>query len=200
MKKLIGILTILLIVNLTFAQDDVAFFEPFENNVNNWTISDTEDASSKIKNGFFIVRNKKKDYTYRFWRSIPIQESSDFAFESKLKQISGSTNHGYGLVWNSNGWGNSYTFEISSNGYFRLTYYKDDKNIVWKEWTKTPYINALGEYNILKVEKIDKKNNFYINGNLVYTCEYKTALGSYQGYYLGTSMIVMIDYMQITET
>ena len=75
MKKLLVILTTLLIVNITFAQDDVAFFEPFDNNANNWTISDTDDASSKIQNGFFVIRNKKKDYTYRFWRQIPIQES-----------------------------------------------------------------------------------------------------------------------------
>ncbi len=176
-----------------------AYTENFDNNVKKWSILDNENASAKIENGFYIIRNKKADYTYRFWRSVPLNEEEDFIYEAKLKQITGKENYGYGLVWNSQNWENSYNFEVSSNGYYRIYKTKDGTKTNWKEWTKSEHVFPLGSYNILKIEKKDKNLNFYINTEKVYTRAYEYALGEYNGFYLGTAMIVMVDYMKITE-
>ena len=175
MKKQTLIFGILFLLSISsFAQyDDIAFEDNFNDNTHNWTISDTEDMSSKISNGYFTIAYKKVGYNYRVWTNIALQESHDFAYEAKLKQTAGETNQGYGLVWNSYGWANSYTFEISSNGYYRISYYEAKTKTTWKDWTQSTYINGLGKFNILKVEKKGANYNFYINSNLVYTRPYK---------------------------
>ena len=202
MKKQTLILGILLfLLNSSFAQyDHIAFSDDFNNNDNNWTVSETDELSSKISNGYYTIKYKKEGYSYRFWRSFNMQESHDYAFETKLKQIDGETNYGYGIVWNAYGWGNSYTFEIKSNGYYRISYYEDNKKTTWKDWTASSYINGLGKFNILKVEKKGLDYNFYINNKLVSTHPYKASFGSYQGFYVDGNITVSVDYMKITES
>ncbi len=201
MKKifitLIGFILFFLTANSQ--TDNDAYTENFDNNKKNWSIFDNDNASAKIENGFYVIRNKKSDFTYRFWRSVPLDDEEDFIYEAKLKQISGKESYGYGLVWNSKGWEDSYNFNISSNGYYKIYQTKGGERTDWKPWTKSEHILPLGSYNMLKIEKKAKKLNFYINNNLVYTHDYEYALGAYNGFFLGTSMIVMVDYMKITE-
>ena len=199
MNKLISLLVLLMIATSLIAQDDTYYFDDFDDNTNLWKEFSDDDASAKIQNGFFVIHNKKLNSIYRFWRDVYIQETSDFSIKVRMKQISGPENYGYGIIWNSYGWKNSYNFEISSNGYFRIYYYNEGTKTDIQAWTKTEHINALGVYNILKIDKTEDSLKFYINENEVYTCAYYEAFGSNLGFVLGQNIMSMVDYMEIKE-
>ncbi len=181
------------------AQDDTYYFDDFDDNTNSWNIFSDDDASAKIQNGFFVIQNKKINTVYRFWRSVYMDETSDFSIVVRLKQLSGPENYGYGIIWNSYGWENSYNFEISSTGYYRIYYNSEGEKTNIKDWTESSYINGLGVYNILKIKKTDNVLTYYINDNEIYTGTYSNSFGANTGFVLGHNITAMVDYMEITE-
>lgn len=200
MKKIIFTLLLFLTIYHIHAQDDIYYFDDFDGNTTYWNEFSNSDASAKISNGFFMIQNKKINTTYRFWRNIYINENSDFTVTARIKQIAGPDNYGYGIIWNSYGWQNSFNFEISSNQFYRIYYYKNSVKNDLIEWTSdTVNINKLSKFNILKIEKKDDELYFFINDFEVYNCKYITSFGPNAGFVLGQNITSMVDYMEIKE-
>ncbi len=188
------------VIKLAFSQTTtIKFTDSFDNNYNLWKEAEDENTSSKIETGHYVLQNKITGTTYRFFKNIYLSDKKDFEITLKLKQLTGPDNYGFGIMWNSYGWQNSFNFEISSNGYFRLYKYESEKKTDIKEWTLTNLINPLGEYNVLSIRREDKKMNFYINDSLVFYCNYEKSLGSNMGFIVGQNMIVMVDQLEVKE-
>jgi len=199
MKKLLLLICFICFLNYVNSQSVSKFFDDFDDNSNLWKEIDETDASSKIQNGFFVLHNKKTSTIYRFWRTVYLEETKDFTISTRIKQIAGPENYSYGLIWNSYGWKNSYNFEISSNGYYRIYYLLNEIKYDIKNWTTSSAINGLGTYNILSVEKESQKLNFYINDTLVFNSDYYVSMGSNVGFVMGQNIVAMVDYIDIIQ-
>lgn len=200
MKTSICVLLLLLFsINQLSAQRDIVLEEDFIDNRNNWLIIDTKDATTSNPRGYYMINHKVKNGSYRFWKSIFINPEEDFTIESRLKQIAGPEDYGYGLVWASSGWDNSYSFQVSSNGYFRVYQYTHGNFRAIKNWTQSEAINGLGTYNILKVAKKGSFWIFYINDKEVFTCYKKQFLGSNSGFVVNSTSIIMVDNFKIKQ-
>ena len=115
-----------------------------------------------------------------------------------MKQTKGSENQGYGLVWGSIGWEDSFEFIITSSGYYSIGGYKKSKYFAIKEWTKSTKINLLGRYNIIAIEKDGINLNFFINNEQVHTCRFKKFNGQVHGFILKSNITAVVDYYKIT--
>ncbi|MBN1251444.1 MAG: OmpA family protein [Bacteroidales bacterium] len=187
------ILSILLFGINTLAQNNSKFIEDFNDNSNNWNIENSKDASSKVLNGVFYLNHYKNSASWRFWKEFIFETDKTFNIDVKLKQTSGAEDGGYGIVWGSNGWKNSYHFTISSNGEFAIWGYKNEEFFEWKKWSAFSKIKPFGEYNTLSIKKLMGNMYFYINGSLAYNHRFEPFFGSFFGFVVGKETNVIVD-------
>jgi len=198
MKKIfIFLFTSVFIISSYSQKIPIVFDENFDNNALNWYLGDAEDASSEISSGYFYIYNKQTNYDYRFWNSFDFDSKKDFVVESKIRQVYGETDHGYGLMIASDGVDENYNFEITSQGYYR-TSNKSDGSYDDNDWKKTQYINAKGKYNVLKIKKSRGYLYYYINGNLVNTQKFGRVFGKDYGFVLRGKTKAQVDYLKIS--
>lgn len=193
-KKIFFIFTFIFIGFGLKAQTNVLFEDNFNSNTNNWLIANNANVQTQIYSGKYVMTHKNEGTSWRFWHSIYLDPSKDFYIEGKVKQSKGATNYGYGLVWGASGWGNSYSFIISSNGQYRIYGYKDKKIFVIKDWTISSDIKKMGNYNVLGVQRKEDKMNFFLNGKQIHTCDNKGFYGSYSGFMASDTMTIEADY------
>ncbi|MEN8123241.1 MAG: hypothetical protein ABFS35_23085, partial [Bacteroidota bacterium] len=181
----------------SFAQSEYQFMDDFNDNSRNWSITNNQDIRSQIFNSSYKITHLRKTLSYNFWRQFAINVDDDFFIETKLKQVSGVDNWGYGIVWGARGWDNSYKFTISSNGMFKVGGYKNSKYFEWQKWKVSKKIMPLGQNNVLAIKRIEDKLYFYINNTLVYTHKFEQFFGTYMGFILEKNMSVAVDFLRI---
>ncbi len=195
MKTLIFILIILTSFGLNAQNLTLLYDENFDDNSNNWDVSDNDDAGSELTNGYYFIKDKTTT-DYRFWTQFAIDKSSDFIVECKLRQVYGDSDEGYGIFVVSDGVNNNYNFEVKSDGHFRVskqiggTY--DNYN-----WILNSNIKAKGEYNILKIKKSNGYLYYYVNDKMLTAQKYSGSLGNDFGFVLRSKMKIQIDYLKI---
>lgn len=197
-KKVLNLIIIIFFVYYSsLAQSEYQFTENFNNNRRNWSVSENKDIKTKVENGFYVMQHKRIEGSYNFWKDFAINTNADFYIETKLKQVSGVDNWGYGIVWGARGWDNSYKFAITSNGMFKVACRKNSNYFEWQEWKISSKINPLGQNNVLAIKKIADKLYFYINNTLVYTHKFEQFFGTYTGFVLENKMSVAADFIRI---
>jgi len=201
MKKLIFQLIFLFSTSLIFSQtSETIYFEDFTDNSDKWEESSKPSEFAKVMNGTYFIKTDATLALRWFGRQIFIDYREDFKIESKMKQIGGLETQGYGIVWGSRGWDNSYYFTITSSGYFNVGSYNFGFYNEIKDWTKSTAINTLGNYNNLVVEKTGVNLNFYINDVKVYTTDFKYFKGQVHGLILFQDVSVSVDEFKVTKT
>lgn len=172
------------------------FNEDFNDNNNGWSIENTDIRYSSINNGIYHVERKSKSGRNFYWVTSKFRQCIAYETEIKIKFISGAENSGYGFIWASTDANNTNIFDITTTGYFMIDYYKRDKYLEAVKWTKTDYLNKIGEYNILKIKKENNIFTYYINGNIVYTTKNIFTVGDKFGFSLSKNMKVEVDYIK----
>lgn len=189
---------IFFLANFSSAQIENKFIENFNNNNKQWSVTEDKDIKTKIENGFYVMQHKRSSASYNFWQDIEMDTGQDFYIETKLEQITGVDNYGYGLVWGTRGWDNSFNFVVSSNGYYRVSGYKAEEYFEWQAWKKNERIGPKGDFNVLAVKKTSDNLFFYINNSLVYTHKFQRFYGNKIGFNIGRSMTVKADYLKVS--
>ncbi len=199
MKKIFLSIVLLIFVFKIYGQLPVLLHENFNESDSQWSEYDNDNASAKIKGGYFYLNNKTSKFIYRFYNSKYVDPNKNFEISAKLKQISGIDNYGYGIIWHTESWSNGYAFVVSSNKYFRIYGYKDEKYDEIKAWTASDVIKEKGKNNVLKVTKYGNTFRFYINGIKVFTASNLEARGFNQGFILTSKMMVVVDEFEIRQ-
>jgi len=201
MKKILLLIILLISVNLIIAQtSETVYYEDFSDNSDNWEESTKVSEYAKVSNGTYLIKTDKT-LAYRwFGRQIFIDYREDFRISAKMKQTAGYDNQGYGIVWGSRGWQDSFYFSITSNGYYNVGSYNFGFYTKVKDWTKSTAIKPLGTYNELVVEKEGINLYFYINDVKVYTCDFEIFKGQVHGFVLFQNVSVEIDEFKVTKT
>jgi outer membrane protein OmpA-like peptidoglycan-associated protein len=197
MKKILIFFFALFNLSLGFSQKiPLLLNEEFNDNSRNWYLGDDDESSSDILNGYFYIYNKTPDYSYRFWNSFKFDTNKDFIVESKIRQVYGDKNYGYGIFIAADGLKSNYNFEITSTGYYRTSIQKNGKYDD-KKWIKSNTIKPFGQYNILRIVKKGDFLYYYINGTLVDAQKFEGPFGNNYGFVLRTKMKAQIDYLKI---
>ncbi len=178
------------------AQYDIYFYEDFNSNKRNWSIKNTADVQTFIKDGYYQIEHKRTSASYNFWREFNIANDKEFYIETKIKHLNGVKDWGYGIVWGAASWKNSYNFLIAETGYYSIGKYKNGSWTELKKWTKSTAIKQ-GEYNKLAIRYKFNKLDFYINGQKVASLNYLAFYGNYIGFILYHNMTVSVDYLKV---
>ncbi len=197
--KNIILFLIFVIQSLSYSQKTISFDEQFNDNSKNWYEYDQPTYASKIQNGIFRIKLDIETGIWKIKKDMYIEPNKDFIIESEIKQISGISNHGYGIIWGAKDDNNLYTFLISSDGHYMIYYNKDGKYFEIKNWTESSLIKPIGENNKLKLKKEFGNWNFYINNQFVYNCSAMKFFGTQNGFVINNKMTIEVDNINIKQ-
>jgi len=172
-------------------------FEGFNSNSNNWTTSNTSDASVQVSNGDLIINHKKSSGGWAPTISKYVDTSRDFRITGRFKKVKG-VNNGFGLAFGRKDSQNQNQFFISSNGSYIINKSVNGKRTYIKNWTESSYIKTgNGAKNNLKVQKKGSAYKFYINNNLVYTSYSVKFYGDKIGFIVYDKQKIAVEYLSM---
>ncbi|MEA2041619.1 MAG: OmpA family protein [Bacteroidota bacterium] len=198
MKKiLLSVFVLVIFVSVGHSQMQDLFNEQFSDNSNNWYLPDKEGTKGQISDGKMYMTCGSNYASYRFWRTVEIPQNADFEIEAKIKKLKGNNKY-YGIVWGAESWDNSYNFDISSSGNYRIWGYNNKKVFYIKEATASRQISSSGN-NTLKIKRTKAGLSYYINGTKVYSSAYKYFFGNYVGFLVDKNAGIVADFLVIRQ-
>lgn len=164
-------------VNPTYSSNNgaILFSEDFQTFKNNWYSNyDFKDSNyiyistlENPDNHFYLFRNRKYNSGYIVpipFNSIP---SANYSIEISAKHHDGVENSGYGIKFGGSGWNNIYNFNISANGYYRISKKQNGEYADVVPWTVSSALYSGSAANKLEVRVFSNYTEFYINGQYV---------------------------------
>ena len=165
------------------------FRENFDSdkNPNKWILEDKKDYTSKIipEKGL-LMENKIENKGFRQTIHIPIDITEDFSIETIVDFKKGSDNTGHGLIWGFKDWNNYYYFLISANGYYKIGAKTDGLIFEFQKWETSQYINKNASRNTIKVNRVNDKMYYSINGRIVFSEDFYSLKGNHVGFYISS--------------
>lgn len=180
-----------------FAQQNVLFHDDFVDNSNRWTIYNLSTIKTSIDSGHYVIHKPVGSYGQWLFHALYFDEDEDFEIQTRIKQVSGATNSGFGFCWGTGSWKDSYNFLITSTGYFKTLTYRDSEVVDSCQWKKISALKPHGQYNILGVKQQQKILYFSINGQLVHTKPATPFRGNYVGFVMFEPMRIAVDYFTV---
>jgi len=160
----------------------VLLSEDFSNNRLKWPVASDEKKEFKVSDGkYYFSHKREKSGWYVSQKIKGFNAYRDFKIDVTAKHLSGITNNGFGIVWGIEG-KNSFHFQISANGYFRLAKNLDGKFINVSGWKKSSKVIKANRLNRIGVEKRGNTLYCYINGTSVYQTAFEPFNGSRVGF------------------
>ena len=199
MKKIA--LSILLITSTLFLfsqESNIIYYEDFNDKSNGWETFNNITEFAHISDGKYVIKSSMTQSLRWYGMQIFIDYRKNFRIEAKMRQTDGYKNQGYGIVWGSKGWEDSFEFIVTSSGFYSIGGYDNEEYFQIKGWTKSSKINRMSRYNILAIEKDGINLNFYINNEQVHTCRFKVFYGQVHGFILRQNVTAEVDYLKIT--
>jgi len=162
------------------------FEENFKNNSNDWTLHNNSDMVQEIRDEQFYFYNKTNGSGYKQYLSLPFDLNNDFSIETTINLKKGDNDFGSGLLWGAKDWDNYYSFQITRDGFYKITAKDKGVNTTFgKKWTESGLINTGYASNKLKILKGDGEYLFVINGSVVHSEKVYKIRSSNIGFYLG---------------
>jgi OmpA-OmpF porin, OOP family len=200
MKHFVVFSLILFFVSGVSSQTRVVVDEDFSANHYSWKEEDKEGISTKISKGKFSLEstNDKSQWTFINTDLQPNEEN--FEIETSIELLDGPDNFGYGIVFGMyKDWSDYKCFYISSNGYYRLTHFYDNKSHTIIDWKKTDLVKKRGA-NGMKIRRNYNCIEFLLNDVVAFShCEFKWH-GSKFGYIVSAKQKISVDYLKITAS
>jgi len=141
---------------------NVVFSDPLTSNTNGWS----NDQHCFFRSDGYHVKGDGVDSWECF---APTDVPNDFSAQVRVKQISGATNDGYGIVFRHPGQGDGYLFLIDGNGHWSIQKCSGTTCSVLANWhTSGGVIRAgLNEENVVKVTASGSHFVFFANGKQI---------------------------------
>ncbi len=124
---------------------------------------------------------------------------ADFSAEVKTEFLDGDDNQGYGLMFRTQDYENSYVFCISGNGYLELGGYKKGNWFTISKWERSDIIRKNG-VNFVKVECRGTTISLFINGQFIKTIKDASYTAGYIGIVAYNKAHIHFDDLKVYET
>lgn len=180
-------------------KDRLIFEDQFDNNKQNWIIQESPSHSSNVENGHYVITNEEEKGFEALTHKAEIDASESFSIETKIKQVKGTVNFGYGLIFGMRDTENFYVFEVTSNSYFSIYYYSKGEKRKLVEWTKTDALSTMGTYNDLRLAHESGMFNFYINNQRIASLRPRKFFGNRFGFKVMKHMSVWVDFIKVWQ-
>ena len=179
---------------------NVIFFDDFNNNKNNWTITDNKHESARMNSGFYYLTATGRAYGET--QEIKINPNKDFEIETRIKILRGEADHKnyYSMIF----WGreamNSYYFTFAKDGFASVEMCdgKHQSDCTTKSGSLQKVILNPDEFNIYSIRKKGNMYSFYINGAQFYQMPFTPFFGNLIGIGAGRKVTLVIDYLKVS--
>jgi len=199
MKKfffIISLFTIIFIFTNSNAHSQI-LTEQFDYNVRQWPIEDNEYIKTYIEDGIYVFEHKKDEAGWFIFYPVKIDTSRDYTIETILMHIDGRNDYGYGLVWDMVDDYTYYAFDITDNGYYRISKNIHDNWTNLTEWTFCDKIYTENASNTLLIRKHGDEYYFVINNNIIDMHTLPFLGGSNVGFMVYRNQKIGIDKLDI---
>ena len=197
-KKLIFSCVFIITGSSLFAQNQIITMEDFEQNTRNWPVNNSIAYQSYFKGGKYYIKNKKSSERY-FYLPVYINPSRDYTIELIIKQIAGSNQSPYGLIWGYLSPDDHFDFLITTDGSKEIvSFIKGKKTSLVEESTIQKGIIKPKDANILRVEKTQGEITYFVNNQEVGTSKDVLLLGPKVGFRIPKSVTLEIDQLKVS--
>lgn len=129
--------------------------------------------------------NDSQYYGYSFWYWDDPSVDPMTTVETAVKKISGSSAHGFGIIFCVQDTNNFYRILISANGGYNIWKKVNDTWTSIQSWTQSGNINqGYGAVNTIKVTRVDTTFYVYINEQYETCFDANEFSGGKSGYYV----------------
>jgi len=206
MKKLITVLFLMWVVEINlYSQQNYGdyrvsynvFFENFDDNQNNWNISDNSEIKQQIRDGKYLFQSKCEESKVT-WKTINFDSERDFEIETLISYYSGTQNNSYGLIWGKSDINNDeYSYFFAATGFYRIDKLVDNVFQPYTDWIESDLVNKTG-YNKLTVRKIGPMVYYFMNEAYVFEHVAPKFYGYQFGFHVTNNAAILIDYLSIS--
>jgi len=167
-----------------FGRCQKVFVENFQTteNKNNWNLVDNKDIESRIIEKKGLQMEAKTESGFYQFIHLPIDINKNFTIETTLSFVKGNEAGGQGLIWGYKNEENFYYFIISEKGSYQIGAFSDGISLPSVKWQKSEFVNQSTGDNLIKLNKVNDKVYFSINGNLVYNDNFYSFRGNDLGF------------------
>ncbi|MCU0430920.1 MAG: OmpA family protein [Cytophagaceae bacterium] len=170
---------------------DTIMYDEFRDNGLRWTIKDDEKHYLQIHNGYYECGFTGRSW-YVTWDDYPqLNYSKDFSYEASLTSVDGGE---MGLIWAANDLYKAYYFTTKNGMAYFYTYNADSNYVPLDSGAFTKATTQL-----LKVDKVGAKVNFYVNGKKVFSESVTKFHGDYFGFAMIAKSRFKIDYVYLKQ-
>ena len=125
--------------------------------------------SAEIVDGELVLTENSRILDSAFYARLDSRRFSDFDLRVRTRQLEGDIDNAYGVIFRWRDFDNYYRFEISGDGYYRLSKTEDGTTETISLWVPTEIVHQ-GSTNELRVVAKEDTFTFYINGQLAKLC------------------------------
>ncbi len=200
MKKIYFLLAMLLVSQENFGQEFTSIFtEPFDNNLNKWSLRNEEEYTTSISNGKFKMVHRGDRYYY-VGRTVMSDKKKDLRIEAKLVFTKHKKGHAGIIFGCDDDYKNTYFFMISPDGTYTYGQWAPQFETFTGSIKSSSINKTLGAENKLTVEKDGRKLRLSINGKEVHTDSFPKLYGKNMGVVGGGgNFTAEIDYLSVTQ-
>jgi hypothetical protein len=171
----------------------VLLSEDFSNNSRKWPVANDEKKEFRVTYGKYYFAHKRDKSGWYVSQNIKgFNAYKDFKIDANARHIKGITNNGFGIVWGIKD-KNSFHFQISANGYFRLAKNVNGKFVNISGWKKSSKVIKGNNLNRLGVAKRGNILYCYVNGARVYQTAFEPFSGSRAGFRVDKNQAIEFD-------
>ena len=173
----------------------VVLGENFDDNALEWNIDDDADDYHSVQQGVYLLKYTDEEAGTYVWNDCVLDQNKDFRLEAKISHPAGVDDSGYGLLWGLKDINNTFGFEITANGHFRIFRETDEGMAELVDWTENDAIVEGNEINDLAIQKMGGQLTFYINNVQVHQMPFQPFFGDQIGFSLWSNQLILIDYV-----
>ncbi len=196
MRQLTTLFTLLASIALQ-AQIPFTISEDFTSNHYGWYEGESNGGNAHIADGKMRIHFPSSGWVIGI--SPYVDPNRDFIMQCSFRQTAGPNDYGIGLVWGYNRKAGEYNyFMFSSNGYFNVSPGSSQRTASppkqgIHEWIQSDAVRAIGQTNILKIEKKGITITYFLNGLKVSSTEVFNWTGKEIGITADAGMDVEFD-------
>lgn len=197
MRKLFtGIFLIaLLFYNAANAQS-LIYYNAFSNGESSWRNYDDQVSNARIEGGKYLLTHKQHFSTV-VAQQVTVDYNRNFAVQTTFSHVSGSALFPAGLAFFGLDPLNTYFFCISANGSFQVGKFDRGQTYALINWTMSTAILQGNAPNKLRIEKLQDKNKFFINGVQVAELPPLQPFGDHFGPVVMEQQTAAFDYLKL---
>ena len=200
-KNTLFILSIILLFwgNLN-AQSVLILDEDFDNNTNNWEITDNVSEKTEINSSKYFMQNLDKNSWHWFSVDVDYNNKMDYYIESNIDKLNSySQNDNYGIIWGANDNKNLYVFLINPfKQSFCVYAVFNGRYLKMIDWQKNTNIEEKLP-NKLTIVKLDGEINFLVNDEIVGMHNSIKFFGYKTGFYVSPKIRISAEYLTVKD-